>query len=1671
MTITPTEARSGEKVSAASRRALQAQGVYLGTTGVDLRTAFLFPGHGAQYPDMFADLAAENPVAAETFERIDETYRSLAGHTLTSRMFSSGGNDPAKELQDPVVMQPAIFAGSMVAHRLLESQGVTAETHIGHSLGEISALVAAGALSLEDGVRAVYGRGLAVKVIPEARRGGMLSLQTDSDRSREQLSRLLLLLRGGQGGYLVQSLVNSPDQTVLSGDSEAIDRAAALCLERGIKATRLRVSHGFHSDLLEEAVPHLERTLAALDWHAPKVPVLSTVIGDYYTEQDVQDLPLLLARQLVTPFSFQDLVGRLHADGHNSFVEVGPKSILSGLTERILAGSDKEALVTPTNIQSLGAVESMRRFTAFAEVHGLTGAETEEQTPAAREPAADSAPTTAQLREDLLKVAARYTGYPVRLLDPAQLMGAGLGLSTRVREELAAALAAHLGLTDTTVSTEADAPLGHLLDQLADASRGTGTPAATARETAAGPEPATARETPVPAPSVQDTPVPEEPAEATAEELAEAERVVWEVAEAKTGYPADLLEADLDLEADLGIDSVKQAEILGEVREVLGLPVVEDVDSSSLNTLSRIAGFVADLQAATRPAPAAPARTAPAQEKPAATSVAATSVQDTPVPEEPAEATAEELAEAERVVWEVAEAKTGYPADLLEADLDLEADLGIDSVKQAEILGEVREVLGLPVVEDVDSSSLNTLNRIAEFVAGLQAATGRSPRGGGTSGTGGDGSDDSHIPEAAPARPVLPPVLERTIDRIAGRYVPLAVESPLDHPDATPFSLDGKAVVVITGQDTALAREVLPRLTERGARPYVVAPDGAGPIRSSASTGLDEWPTARADFTDPHSLARALATARPDSGVQVVVNLHPYGPGPDPVAATTSFDRPAADWSSAADQHFTVNLLAAKAYFADLAQAGGDGGYFAATAVGGVFGLESDGAMDPLGGLTAGFAKSLDLELPDTRVKVVDFTEGDAADAAVLLLAEITTDAEPTVEVGHLRGLRKIVQVVPHEITTNERQQPLRLDPGSVVVFSGGSRGITYECAKELARLEGVRVVILGRTRPAKGTEDWMALDDEAFARLGKGWFPQAKKKDPAITPVEAKKQFAALANARELYRNIEELHAINPLSVYEVCDVSDGEQVIAAIDSVRQRYGRIDGVVHAAGLDSVATVPKKSLDHARHVVRVKADGSHHLWHAVKHDQLKFFGFFGSFLGRFGMDGQVDYTAGADLVSKLSALLARRNPDMRVFTLCWTGWADVGMAATEAVRRVQEEVRGLRYLGVEEGVQHFAREVFQGGDDPEVLVFGEIGKNSYGGQDASMDATHTEVAVPVGPDGSVRDRFELPLLDRVLEVTDTRVRAVKRLDPRADRYLDDHRVKGAGTFPGVLHIEGQVQASGLLVPGHTVVAAENIEFLKFVKHLPNFPLDLRFEAELEADAERTDEERADGTRRVRAEIRSDLVTADGRVLEADRVHSRGTYVFAPQAPQAPQSQQPGAAPAPDPELAELLEKSTELDIDRFYERAARQITFGPRFRQVRRIGFVGDIEDGRMVSEIVVDAGRGLFSAAPTPRLRTLPIVIDNAWRSTLLWAYHHLGSHVVPVSIAAMRFHRVPLPGETVHTDSTVAPVGPDQGGKPGDLRISTRILDAAGHPLCEIQDLVVTQVGRDEGDTGLLD
>src|SRR5579859_196236 len=168
-------AENQEGQTAAMQQELQLHGIYLGTPTAELRTCAMFPGHGSDYPDMLAGLAAAYPVAGETLDRIDATYARLTGHSLTGCI---SGEKAAQYLQDPEILQPAIFAASIALYRVMEASGIEPEVLIGHSLGEFSALTAGGALSLEDGVVAVHGRGVAVKSVAPERRGAMLAVKT-----------------------------------------------------------------------------------------------------------------------------------------------------------------------------------------------------------------------------------------------------------------------------------------------------------------------------------------------------------------------------------------------------------------------------------------------------------------------------------------------------------------------------------------------------------------------------------------------------------------------------------------------------------------------------------------------------------------------------------------------------------------------------------------------------------------------------------------------------------------------------------------------------------------------------------------------------------------------------------------------------------------------------------------------------------------------------------------------------------------------------------------------------------------------------------------------------------------------------------------------------------------------------------------------------------------------------------------------------------------------------------------------------------------------------------------------------------------------------------------------------------------------------------------------------
>lgn len=437
------------------------------------RTVFMFPGQGSYVPGLLADLISEFPSARETLDQIDEMCDEH-GHAPVSRLLI----DPAAASLDDLVadrspdLDAALFAGNIVTYRILVETGLHADVVVGHSLGEVSAFTAAGALTVRDATRLVFDRTTALRgsSIPD---GGMVALAVGSRRATH-LAGLL------DEPNTVLAVDNGPDQSVLSGPSAALAEAEQIAAAAGIRATRLRAIQPFHNRLLRDAAETLARSFADTLVAEPKIPVYSPVLGRYV--QSADDVRAWVARHMTQPVLFYDGLLRLYRDGVRRFVESGGRDTLTGLVPACLPAA-------------AGQVAPLRRRCSAAEFRQAAGS------------------------DDAVPAAESANGHRPPSFGPAP-------------EESAT--------------------------------------------------PATA---------------PDEPAELpAADELFTQIREIYADA---LGYPVDLLDADIDLEADLGIDSIKQIEAFRLARQRFGLPEPPAaVRVTSYSTLTELAELLRTLAGA-----------------------------------------------------------------------------------------------------------------------------------------------------------------------------------------------------------------------------------------------------------------------------------------------------------------------------------------------------------------------------------------------------------------------------------------------------------------------------------------------------------------------------------------------------------------------------------------------------------------------------------------------------------------------------------------------------------------------------------------------------------------------------------------------------------------------------------------------------------------------------------------------------------------------------------------------------------------------------------------------------------------------------------------------------------------------------------------------------------------
>ncbi|HEX6467719.1 MAG TPA: SDR family NAD(P)-dependent oxidoreductase [Streptosporangiaceae bacterium] len=771
-----------------------------------------------------------------------------------------------------------------------------------------------------------------------------------------------------------------------------------------------------------------------------------------------------------------------------------------------------------------------------------------------------------------------------------------------------------------------------------------------------------------------------------------------------------------------------------------------------------------------------PAAAAPAAEAPAPAGTATADAVTDPV--------------TDAVVSVVAE-MTGYPPDLLELDLDLEADLGVDTVKQAEVFAAVRERFGVAREEDLRLRDFPTLGHVIGWIR-----------------------DKTGTPEAAPAAPAEEAretgdethgeTYGETGDEAGGETYDEAGGDSAGGLAGTPAAPRYPRRVPVPLLRPALA-QCKPTGVALGAGSRVAVMPDAGGVGKALVSRLGKLGCEVA-VLDPAVPAGELVLDGRIDGIYWLTALDDEGPIADMTIG---------DWREALRRRVkTLYAVARRLY---------DGSPFlvVATRLGGHHGYDGPGAVAPLGGAVTGFAKAYQRERPDALVKAVDFPVSRKTGALADALIEETLRDPGCVEVGHADGLRWTVGLEESPLPDTE-QAARPLDRDTVFLVTGAAGGIVSAITADLAAASGGVFHLLDLTQAPdpddadlrRYAEDRDALKADIAARM--------KDRGERPTPVLIDRELARCERQQAALAAIRAVGDAGGTAHYHRVDLTDAAAVQQVIDEVRDVSGHVDVLLHAAGLEISRSLPDKEPAEFDRVFDVKSDGWFNLLNAAGDMPIGTTVVFSSVAGRFGNAGQADYSAANDLLCKLTSAMRHTRPATRAIALDWTAWAGIGMATRGSIPQIMR-MAGIEMLDPEAGVPWVRRELTGTAPGGEVLVAGALGVlgeeyDETGGVDpGAIPAAGQQIG---------------PMIGRVVTAgVHSGLVATTTLDPKRQPFLDDHRIDGTAVLPGVMGIEAFVEAAGLLAPaGWQVTSVEDVDFRVPVKFYRDEPRTLTVRA-------------------------------------------------------------------------------------------------------------------------------------------------------------------------------------------------------------------------------------------------
>ena len=687
------------------------QGVFFGSGSAKGGWAACFPGQGAQYVGMLRELMCRFPVAADTLAAATETTPGLADILYPHPAF----DDDARTEQEAALTatqtaQPALGAASLAAFRVLAQFGLAPEATCGHSYGELVALCAAGRIQPMELYELSRLRG-ELMAGGEGDQGSMLAVAAGSDRVQTLMQK--------HGLDLVVANHNAPRQVVLSGVTDEIHRAAGILSDEGIRTKKLPVSAAFHSALVAEAAAPFAENLGGVELTKSAVTVYANTTGAKYPSTP-SAARKVLAKQLASPVDFVQCVKAMFEDGIRTFVEVGPGRRLSGLIREILA--DEEITVVAVDASSghrPGLVDLARMLAQFAATgHAVAldrwdeGALEAWRSEAARErPALTVKISGANHVTERPKRAPRAVARPPVansqvLAEAMRASQASLAALVRLQEQTAEVHRQFLESQERTIQA--------IIQHQGLAAPGEAVTVAALPSILTDPP-----SIPVDAPSIAadapvETPVDVPAFEAPVEAIPDVAAALLSVVSEKTGYPEEMLDLPMGLDADLGIDSIKRVEILSALQERLPeAPAITPERLGEIQTLGQIVDFLGGpVETLVLAKPDGPAVDNAAPEQNEASGSTTNGVVANTA------SGAGGSVDVAAVLLSVVAEKTGYPVDMLDVSMNLDADLGIDSIKRVEILSALQEVLPeAPVVAPDQLGELRTLSQIVDLLS------------------------------------------------------------------------------------------------------------------------------------------------------------------------------------------------------------------------------------------------------------------------------------------------------------------------------------------------------------------------------------------------------------------------------------------------------------------------------------------------------------------------------------------------------------------------------------------------------------------------------------------------------------------------------------------------------------------------------------------------------------------------------------------------------------------------------------------------------------------------------------------------------------------------------------------------------------------------------------------